>query len=122
MGSIGAALISFGLPIGCYAFAFLCNDVSGCPAPSLLSPHRLFTPPALSTQPGWQHALETLKKEVAWPGFAGLLNAEAAIGALGWYALSLALYVVLPAHEVEGVELRSGGRLKYRLNGTSLVM
>lgn len=115
--SIGATLISIGLPIGCYAFAFLCNDVSGCPAPSLLSPRKLFTPPALSTQSGWQHALSTLEREVGWPGVTGLLNTEAVLGTLGWYGLSLLLYVLLPAREVEGVKLRTGGRLKYRFNG-----
>jgi len=116
-GRLGALLISIGLPIGCYAFAFLCNDVSGCPAPSLLSPNKLFTPPILSRQTGWQHALEVLKKEVGWPGFAGLLSMEVVLGTLAWYGFSLLLYALLPAHEVEGTELRSGGRLKYRFNG-----
>jgi Delta14-sterol reductase len=84
--------------------------------PSLLSPSKLFTPPTLSTQSGWQHALQTLKHEVGWPGFTGLLNVEAVLGTLAWYALSLLLYILLPAQEVEGTQLRSGGRLKYRLN------
>ena len=100
----------------CYAFAFLCNDVTGCPAPSLLSPSKLFTPSTFSGQSGSQHALETLKKEVGWPGVTGLLNTESVLGTLAWYGLSLLLYVVLPASEVEGVELRTGGRLKYRFN------
>ncbi|KAK4541722.1 c-5 sterol desaturase [Oleoguttula mirabilis] len=121
-GRIGATLISFGLPIGCYAFAFLCNDVSGCPAPSLLSPRKLFTPSILSTQSGWQHALGTLKHEVGWPGFTGLINTEAVLGTLGWYGLSLLLYVLLPAQEVEGVKLRTGGRLKYRFNAFTSAM
>jgi len=115
-GPIGAALISFGLPIGCYAFAFLCNDVSGCPAPSLLSPSKLFTPPSFSSQTPWEHALGTLAHEVGWPGFSGLISIEAVLGTLAWYALSLLLYVLLPAQEMEGTELRSGGRLKYRMN------
>lgn len=108
--------MSIGLPILCYTFAFLCNDVSGCPAPSLLSPRALFTSPALSTQTGWQHAIETLKKETGWPGLSGLISVEAALGTLGWYGLTFALYALLPAEEVEGTELSSGGRLKYRLN------
>jgi hypothetical protein len=115
--SIGAALISFGLPIGCYAFAFLCNDVTGCPAPSLLSPSKLFTPSTITNKSGFQNALDTLATEVGWPGFAGLLNTEAVLGTLAWYAISFLLYVVLPAQEVEGTELRSGGKLKYRFNG-----
>lgn len=114
--SIGASLISFGLPIGCYAFAFLCNDVSGCPAPSLLSPSKLFTAPALSNKSGFQHALDTLATEVGWPGWTGLLNTEAVVGTLAWYAISLLLYAILPAQEVEGVELSTGGKLKYRFN------
>jgi Delta14-sterol reductase len=109
-------VISFFLPIVCYAFAFLCNDVSGCPAPAILSPRSLFTPPTFSRQSGWEHALDVLKKETGWPGFTGLLNMEAALGTAAWYLFSLLLYVVLPAQEVEGVELRSGGRLTYRLN------
>ncbi|WPG98305.1 Delta(14)-sterol reductase [Acrodontium crateriforme] len=115
-GPIGAALISFGLPIGCYAFAFLCNDVTGCPAPSLLSPSKLFTPPAFSMQSGWEHALDTLKKDVGWPGLAGLVNTQAVVGTFAWYGLSLLLNVILPAQEVDGVELTTGGRLKYRFN------
>ena len=118
-GPIGATVISLGLPICCYAFAFLCNDVSGCPAPALLSPIKLFTPPTLSTQSGWQHALTTLEKETGWPGFTGLISTEAALGTAAWYGLSLLLYVLLPAREVEGVQLRTGGRLKYRFNCAS---
>lgn len=115
-GPIGAALISFGLPIGCYAFAFLCNDVSGCPAPSLLHPGKLFSSPTLSSQSGLDHALETLKRETGWPGFAGLLNYQAVLAMIGWYGLSLALYAILPAQKIEGVELKSGGKLWYRCN------
>ncbi|KAK3068987.1 erg24, C-14 sterol reductase [Teratosphaeriaceae sp. CCFEE 6253] len=115
-GPIGASLISFGLPFVCYAFAFLCNDVAGTPPPSLLSPNKLFTAPVLSTKSGWQHGLDTLKRETGWPGVAGLLNTEAVVGTLAWYGWSLLLYVLLPAQEVEGTELATGGRLTYRFN------
>lgn len=110
--------MTVGLPILCYVFSFVCNDVTGCPAPSLLSPNKLFTAPTLSTQSGWEHGIDTLKREVGWPGVAGLLNTKAFLGTLSWYALSLVLYALLPAYEVDGAELRSGGRLKYRLNST----
>ena len=113
----GVTLISIGLPLLCYVFAFVCNDVSGCPAPSLRSPVELFTAPLGSRMPGWWHGREILKKEVGWPGWTGLLNVEAVAGTAFWYALSLALWAVLPAHEVAGVELVSGGKMKYRLNG-----
>ncbi|KAH6868327.1 ergosterol biosynthesis ERG4/ERG24 [Alternaria rosae] len=102
LGPPGAFIISFGLPVLVYVFTFLCNDISGCPAPVLLHPYS-FT-------------LEQLKREVGWTGFSGLLNTQAFIGTLAYYFLSLFLYRFLPGQEVEGTELRSGGRLKYRFN------
>jgi len=96
--------MTIGLPILCYLMAFACNDVSGCPAPSLLHPSTL--------------TLEKLKKDVGWHGLSTIFTWEAFFANLGWYLLSLILNSTLPAHEVEGTELRSGGRLKYRMNGT----
>ena len=101
--SIGALGITFGLPVLCYTIAFLCNDVSGCPAPSLLSPSTL--------------KIAKLKEEVAWPGFTGLLNSKAMGVTLAYYLTSLITYRFLPAKEVEGTELKQGGRILYRLNG-----
>lgn len=82
----------------------------------LLAPSRLFTAPLLSTKSGWQHGLDTLKHEVGWPGWTGLINTEAVIGTIAWYGISLALWALLPAYELEGTELVSGGRLGYRMN------
>jgi hypothetical protein len=93
------------LPLLCYAFVFLCNDVSGCPAPSLLHPSKF--------------SLEQLKREVAWPGVEGLVTTNAVLGTLGYYMLSLTLYAFLPATETEGTELKNGSRLNYRFNGMS---
>ena len=102
MGRPGAFFISAGLPFAVYLSAFLCNDVTGCPVPSSLHPSSL--------------TLETLKRETAWPGFAGLASLKATSWILAYYAFSLALQVVLPGHEVEGIELSSGGKLKYKFN------
>ncbi|KAK1912346.1 Delta(14)-sterol reductase [Pyrenophora teres f. teres] len=102
LGPPGAFIISFGLPVLVYVFTFLCNDISGCPAPVLLHPYS-FT-------------FEQLKKEVGWTGFSGLLNTQAFLGTLGYYMLSLTLYRFLPGQEVAGTELRSGGKLMYRFN------
>lgn len=115
--SPGAIGITLGLPILCYLFAFACNDVSGCPAPALLTLRETFTAATLSRMSGWWHGKEILKKQVGWPGWTGLMSVEAAVGTLGWYAVSLALWALLPAWEVEGTELRTGGRLGYRMNG-----
>lgn len=111
--------MSVALPLLCYAFAFLCNDVTGCPAPSLLSPSELFSPKTVlgvQTMTGWENGLDTLKHEVGWPGVEGLINVESILGTIGWYGLSLFLNAVLPGTEVQGTELRTGGRLTYRFN------
>ncbi|KAF2128830.1 ERG4/ERG24 ergosterol biosynthesis protein [Dothidotthia symphoricarpi CBS 119687] len=105
LGPPGAFVISFGLPLLVYVFTFLCNDISGCPAPSLLHPSSL--------------TLDQLKTEVGWTGFSGLLNTQAVLGTLGYYLLSLTLHAFLPADETEGTELRTGGKLKYRFNSFS---
>ncbi|KPM43701.1 Delta(14)-sterol reductase [Neonectria ditissima] len=103
-GPPGAFVISFGLPILVYVFNFVCNDISGCPAPSLLSPRTL--------------SLDKLKLEVGWPenGLAGLISWEATAATAGYMFLSMVLYRLLPATEVEGTELRNGAKLKYRFN------
>jgi hypothetical protein len=101
----GAAGVSFGLPILLYLFTFACNDISGCPAPSLLSPKTL--------------SLDALKQEVGWPadGIWGLGSWKASGWTLAYYLFSAVLYRVLPATEIEGTKLANGGRLKYRFNG-----
>ncbi|KAI0181127.1 ERG4/ERG24 ergosterol biosynthesis protein [Hypoxylon sp. FL1284] len=106
-GPFGAAGITFGLPILCYVFTFGCNDVTGCPAPSLLSPKTL--------------SVEQLKTEVGWPedGVWGLASWEATGWTVAYYLFSALLYRILPATEVEGTELSTGGRLKYRFNAFS---
>ncbi|CEJ82042.1 Putative Ergosterol biosynthesis protein ERG4/ERG24 [[Torrubiella] hemipterigena] len=103
-GPPGAAGISFGLPILCYVFTFVCNDISGCPAPSLLSPKTF--------------SLDQLKREAGWPedGIWGLASWKASAAMAAYYLLNLILYRVLPAQEVEGTVLATGGRLKYRFN------
>ncbi|KAK5989844.1 Delta(14)-sterol reductase [Cladobotryum mycophilum] len=103
-GPLGALGISFGLPLLVYVFTFSCNDVSGCPAPSFLSPKTL--------------DFNQLKLEVGWPddGIWGLASWKASAALASYYLLNLILYRVLPATEVEGTVLSSGGRLKYRFN------
>ena len=88
MGSLGAAAATFGLPPLVYLLTFACNDISGCPAPSLLSPKTL--------------DLERLKQEVGWPE-------DGVWGFASWEATGYVL--------AKGVELSSGGRLKYKCNG-----
>ncbi len=87
-----------------YAATFLCNDISGCPVPSALSPSNL--------------TIKQLKEDVGWPadGIYGLASWDASAKVLGYYLLSLILHRVLPGEEKEGVELSTGGKLKYKFN------
>ena len=102
---IGAFATSFGLPLVCYLGSFLCNDVAGCPIPSILHPSIL--------------TLEKLKKEAGWPedGILGLGSFKVTGFVLAYYFSSLVLQTILPGEESQGVVLTSGGRLKYKFNG-----
>lgn len=102
----GAFAIVFGLPLLVYTFTFVCNDVTGCPAPSLLSPSTL--------------TLDQLKREVGWPkeGIVGLYDTQVTLWTLSYYTFSLFLQVFLPGQERDGVPLACNGRLKYKFNGT----
>ncbi|KAJ1334993.1 Delta14-sterol reductase [Microdochium nivale] len=106
-GPIGTSLITFGLPVLCYIFAFGCNDVSGCPAPALLNFPKI--------------DLQQLKAEVGWPqnGFWGLASWEATGWTLAYYLFSGLLYRFLPATEIQGTTLSTGGKLNYRFNAFS---
>ncbi|KAL5612727.1 hypothetical protein BROUX41_004188 [Berkeleyomyces rouxiae] len=103
-GPIGVFGISFGLPILLYIFWFLCNDISGCPAPSVLSPKSL--------------DIERLKIEVGWPenGLLGFFDLNVFGVTIAYYIVNLFLYAILPAEIAIGTELVTGGRLKYRCN------
>jgi len=101
--SLGAFATSFGLPVVCYLATLLCNDVSGCPIPSTLYPRSL--------------TLAKLKEESGWPGLANLASTKVTAWVLAYYFSSLVLQAALPGLVSEGVELESGGRLKYKFNG-----
>ena len=109
--SPGAFVLTFGLPVLVLASIMLCNDVSGCPAPALLDLKTL--------------TLEKLKAQTPWPdtGLVGLFDVEAIGWTLAYYGLSLALQLLLPGTESQGVELGTGGRHKYKFNSfTSAVL
>ena len=89
-----------------YVFAYSCNDISGCPAPSLLSPSS-FTWEKFARETGW-----------AEKGISGLINVQASLAVLAYYLLSLTLFTFLPGEHVKGTVLRSGARLDYKFNST----
>ncbi|KAK0630876.1 delta(14)-sterol reductase like protein [Bombardia bombarda] len=92
-GPLGAAGVSFGLPLLLYVFNFACNDVTGCPAPSLLHPTTL--------------DLNVLKQEVGWPadGIWGFASWRVTGWTLAYYLFNAILYRILPATEMEGTQL-----------------
>ena len=102
--SPGAAAIVFLLPLVVYTTVFVCNDVSGCPAPALLDPKTL--------------TLEKLKQQTPWPetGITGLFDLNVTLWTLAYYGLSLALQLFLPGEEVAGITLDTGGRHHYKFN------
>lgn len=106
---LGAFVISAALPILCYAPAFICNETSGCPIPSTLSPRSL--------------TLKKLKEEAGWPqdGILGLASLRVTGYVLAYYLFSLVLQAALPGLVVQGVQLRSGARLEYKFNGTAKI-
>lgn len=92
-GPHGPALLVVALPLVVLALPWLCSE-RGCVQ---LWPH--FKPP---------------------PGFAPgqpLYTHTAMAVVAGWFALVLALHLVLPGATAEGVALPDGSRLKYKLNG-----
>ena len=108
--SFAAGCIVLGLPVLMNALYFGCNDVSGCPTPALLEPGAM----------SWGR----FKSQIHWPenGIWGLCSWRVALWVLGYYAVSLALYRILPAQEVYGTKLRESGRpLLYRFNGRHFV-
>jgi delta14-sterol reductase len=103
-GRLGAAGVTFGLPLVVYISTLLCNDVSGCPAPALLHPESL--------------TLDKLRAQTPWPenGIRGLFDAEVTGWVVGYHGLLLAMQLLLPGANLTGTELASGGRLKYKFN------
>ncbi|PYH74114.1 uncharacterized protein BO88DRAFT_439673 [Aspergillus vadensis CBS 113365] len=107
-GPLGATAITIGLPLLLTFFAFGCNDVSGCPVPSLLSP-RTFT---------W----EKWAAETGWPegGIWALFDWKVTVAVLAYYVFVLLLWRLLPAQRVHGTKLVHHGRpLEYRMNAFS---
>ncbi|KAL4744673.1 ergosterol biosynthesis ERG4/ERG24 family-domain-containing protein [Aspergillus terricola var. indicus] len=81
-GPLGAAAISFGLPVLLYAFAFTCNDVSSCSIPSLLQYAGL---PNVT--------------------LAGFFSWEVMLVTVAYYVFGLLLWRLLPAEETHGTKL-----------------
>lgn len=102
LGPPGALFITFTVPIVTYSLFFACSEQSGgC------------SPPLASFVPNIIHSLGDLN----W--WKSLWDTEATFLYFAWYAFCVVSWKVLPGDWVEGVTLRTGQKLKYKINGLS---
>ncbi|KAF4177618.1 hypothetical protein CNMCM8694_003346 [Aspergillus lentulus] len=107
-GPLGAAAITFGLPLLLYVFAFACNDVAGCPIPTLLH-IRSITWEKVKADTGLVNA-----------SIANFFSWEVTLVTIAYYILGLLLWRILPAKQIYGTKLVHHGRpLSYRFNAFS---
>jgi delta14-sterol reductase len=105
-GPLGAFGITLIVPFVTYALYFGCSEhAGGCPP---------FPPRILLFR-----LVEALGDREWW---AGLWDTKAALIYLGWYAFCVISWAVLPGDWIEGVELRTGEKKKYKINGTPYLL
>lgn len=90
-GPYGPALLVLALPAVVLGLSYACNSEGCLRLPALALP--------------------------GWPQQQPLYSHEAMAVVVGWFFLVLALHLLLPADTAQGVVLRDGRRLTYRLNG-----
>ncbi|KAF6757146.1 C-14 sterol reductase [Ephemerocybe angulata] len=101
LGPPGAFVISIVVPIVLYALYFGCSEASGGHPPSLsLASLRENVGSAVGSVEWWR----------------SLWDWDASLAYLGWYAFCVASWAVLPGKWVEGTTLRTGEKLKYKVN------
>jgi delta14-sterol reductase len=106
LGPPGALCVTLGVPLITYLLYFGCSEHSGgCP------------PRHLPLEALQRHTLSALSSRQWW---ANLWDTHAALLYLAWYAFCVISWAVLPGDWVEGVVLRTGGRKKYKINGTPI--
>ncbi|KIM78549.1 hypothetical protein PILCRDRAFT_824465 [Piloderma croceum F 1598] len=101
-GPPGALFVTLTVPITIYALYFGCSEqTGGCP------------PPPPSIVPSIIDAVGDLK----W--WKGLWDTQATIMYFAWYAFCVVSWKVLPGDWIEGVTLRTEGKIKYKINAFS---
>lgn len=95
-GPVGAFFVSTTVPFFTYAFFFYCNEEVGCALPPK----------------SWTLPLHNMAQGVV----NGLTDTQAWIIYLSWYTFCVAAWALIPCQEVEGTELRTGGKLLYQIN------
>jgi len=101
-GPVGATLVSLAVPPITYLLYFGCSEASGgCP------PRLDHTIPEL--------IFSTFSSSDFWKG---LWDTQAALIYFGWYAFCVVAWAVIPGDIVEGTTLRTGEKIRYKINGT----
>ncbi|CAE6353935.1 unnamed protein product [Rhizoctonia solani] len=104
-GPLGTTFVSITVPVVIYALYFTCSEAAGgCP------------PPLWSIPFNFVRAVES----VDW--WKNLFDKEASIAYAAWYTFTVAAWWLLPGDWVEGTELRTGGRIKYKINAFSTML
>ncbi|KAF7965704.1 hypothetical protein HWV62_9811 [Athelia sp. TMB] len=99
LGPPGAFFITLAVPITMYALFFGCSEqTGGCP------PQLAGTVPNIIDSIG----------DINW--WKGLWDTQATIYYCAWYAFCVVSWKVLPGDWVEGTTLRTGGKIKYKIN------
>jgi len=98
-GPLGASVIILIVPVLVYSLYFGCSDQNGCPSP-LVSVRNLDA--------------STLVNPNFWKD---LWDTEATLVYLIWYTFCVVSWAVLPGDWVEGLPMRNGKRMKYKING-----
>lgn len=99
-GPVGTLFITFAAPLTTYLLYFGCSEQAGGCVPvfqTLMAPTQFLRSLPLS----WN----------------ALFDKDAVLIYLGWYALCIVTWLVLPGKWHEGVPLRTGERKTYKLNG-----
>ncbi|KAJ2911340.1 hypothetical protein MD484_g9074, partial [Candolleomyces efflorescens] len=104
-GPPGAFLISTTVPPIIYALYFGCSEANGGCPPRM----------ALSTL---QDRVFSALQDPSW--WKSLWDTEATLMYLGFYAFCVLAWAILPGDWVDGTVLRTGGTIKYKINGESL--
>lgn len=100
LGPPGALFITFSVPITTYALYFGCSETSGgCPPPL----------------DGLYDKVLASVSNLDW--WKGLWDTQASLIYLAWYAFCVVSWFILPGDYVEGVQLRTGDKKKYKING-----
>jgi hypothetical protein len=100
LGPPGTFALIFLVPVIVYALYFGCSEATGgCP------PHALTL-------------LDDISRAVQSPAWwKSLWDTEATLMYCAWYTFCVITWFILPGDWVEGVNLRTGGKKKYKING-----